>query len=199
MADEQTQDQQTQDTQPAINPDAIKAMVEGAVKTSLEGVLAKARQEQEEAAALKAQQTQVETTTGKDIIGDIVKPHLEVTLKAAKDAETRAMLAADAATFYTDPGNMDAVEYRGKIEEVMTAQLKRGNVISRSDAWRWLRGGELYDEINKKRDASRAKKEEEAKYAMTAGSSVQRPAPNQKPADQMSTQELTDTLRGISF
>jgi hypothetical protein len=198
--DTQTQDgTQTADTKPAFDPDAIKSMVEGAVRTSLEAIAAKAQQEQADAAAVAAQNKPADANKGQDLIGEMIKPHLESTLKAAKDAETRALHAADAAQFYTDPGNAEAVGYRAKIEQVVGDQLKRGNSISRNDAWKWLRGGELYEDIQKRRDDSRKLKEEEAKFATAAGAGAQRGGQQTKPIGTMSTDELGETLRGISF
>ena len=198
MADEHTQDKPAA---PAIDPEALKTMVEGAVKTSLDAVLARAKQEQDELAAVAAATKDGEkkaASAGQDVMGELIRPHLESTLKAAKDAETRALLAADAATFYTDPGMAEALPYRAKIEEVVAVHAKKGVTVGRVDAWKWLRGGELYEDIDKARQTARQKKEEDAKYATAAGAgSVRGGGQQMKPIETQTTDELTKTLEGM--
>ena len=105
----------------------------------------------------------------------------------------------DLAAFYSDPANAEALEHRAKIEEVIAAQAKKGITVGRVDAWKWLRGGELYEPLQKKRDDNRIAKENEAAYAMGAGGGIQHQRQTGKPIDEQTTDELSATLKGVAF
>lgn len=185
---------------PSFDPKAIEAMVQGAVRTSIESLVKEGRDRQaEQDAATAADAARAKTATDAGALGDIFKPALEPAFAMAKNAETRAALAADAVDFYTThSGEPIIAKYRGKIEEVITSQLKRGNLISRKDAWNWLRGGDLYDEISKETLTAHETKLEEARKAAAAGPSVTVPKFT-KPIEQSSTEELGEALRGVTF
>lgn len=171
-------------------------MVQGAVKSSLEQLVkegqAKAMETREAAEAAKAGERVVTP------FDEMVRPALEPALAAAKNAETRAMMAADTVAFLTDPGNVQAIPHRARIAEVIAQQAQKGNFITMKDAWNWLRGGELYDTIVKEQEVGYAAKIEEARKAGTVGAStpVFRAA---KPIDDMNTDELGAALRGVPF
>lgn len=175
-----------------FDPKAIEGMIQGAVKTSIENFVTEARAKQAEA---KAAEEAAARPSGMD---EMFRPHLEPALKAARDAEARAMLAADSAEFYTDPKNVDATEFRPKIEEVVMAQAKRGNLITRKDAWYYLRGGELHETLNTKRAESYAAKIKEAQAAEAAGPSIQVPK-FAKPIESLNTDELGAALKDVRF
>src|SRR3990167_9520062 len=107
--------------EPAVfDPKAVETMIQGAVKTSLESLIkegaARQQQKADDDAAAEAQKTQAANP-----FQSMVEPAIAPALKAAKDAETRANMAADAVAFYTDPGNAEASKYRDKIEDARLA------------------------------------------------------------------------------
>ena len=125
---------------PTFDPKAVEAMVQGAVRSSIEQLVKEGQTRQADIEAAKADEPKPIAPGPFD---EMFKPALEPVVKQAKDAEVRASMALDAVNFYTDPANGGVIKYRGKIEEVVQAQAKRGNLISRQDAWNWLRGGAL--------------------------------------------------------
>ena len=182
---------------PAFDPKAVEALVQGAVKTSIEAMVKEGQAQQAEAVRLKAEADAAKATT-ETPFAEMIRPALEPALKAAKDAETRAAMATDAVAFYTDPSNADAMVHRTRISEVVAQQAQKGNYITLKDAWHWLRGGELHETITKQYEDGYTAKIEEAKKAQTVGAStpVFRPA---KPIDDMNTDELGAALKGIPF
>lgn len=185
---------------PAFDPKAIEQMVQGAVRTSIESLVKEGQTRQAELdATAAAEAAKAKTAADAGALGDIFKPALEPAMAMAKNAEMRAALAADAVDFYTTHANNPTIaKYRGKIEEVLASQLKRGNVISRKDAWNWLRGGELYDELSKESLTAHETKLEEARKAAAAGPSVTIPKFS-KPIEQSTTEELGEALKGVIF
>ena len=181
---------------PAVDPKALEAMVQGAVRSSIESLVKEGQTRQAELDAAKAAEPRVAQPGPFD---EMFKPALEPVLKSVRDAEARANMAADAVNFYTDPGNAEVIAYRGKIEEVVQVQAKKGNIISRQDAWNWLRGGALYDEITKKTLTAHETKLEEARKATAAGAGAPAAVRFTKPIDEMKTDELGDALRGVTF
>ena len=175
----------------------LQEMVQGAVKTSIEGFVKEAQAKRAEAEAAHAAEEAAKRTPGG--MEEMFRPHLEPALKAARDAETRATLAADAAEFYADPKNTVAIEFRPKITEVVQAQAKRGNPITHKDAWNWLRGGELYETLGKRQEETLTAKIEEARKAQTAGPGVGPATRITKPLDDMQTDELGEALKGVRF
>ena len=185
----------------AASEAATKAMIEGAVRTSIESLVKEGQAKQAEAEAAKAAEVARAAEAGKvaaNPFAEMMAPALAPAMQAAKDAETRAMNAADAVAFYTDPTNAQVIKYRGKIEEVIQTQAKRGNLISRQDAWNWLRGGTLYDEISKETLTAHEAKVKAAQEASTVGGGVTMPK-FAKPIEQLNTDELNDALRGVVF
>ena len=187
---------------PAVDPNAIKTMIEGAVKTSLEALIKEGAAHQEtqraeqaaaEAAAEAAKQTAANP------FQTMVEPAVAPALKAARDAEASASAASDAVNFYLDPANAVAAPYRVKIEQVVAAERKQGRSVSRADAWKWLRGGELYDDLHKTALESHDKQIEEARKASAAGQGTQVPLQFKKPLEQLETKELDEALRDIRF
>ena len=178
---------------PVPAPTFDPKLIQDAVRTSIEGFVTEARAKQAEAEAIEAAKVK---PTGMD---EMFRPHLEPALAAARNAEARANLAADAAEFYTDAKNAVAMEFRPKIEETVMAQAKRGNLISRKDAWNWLRGGELYDERGKRSETAHEAKIKAAQEAATAGAGVGPATRITKPLDDMKTDELGEALRGVRF
>lgn len=175
----------------------LVGLVQGAMKSSLEQLVKEGQDKQAELAAAKAAEA-ASVTTAATPFDDILRPALEPAFKAAKNAETRAMMAADTVTFLTDPANAQALPYRARIAEVVAQQALKGNFIPMKDAWNWLRGGELYDSIVKGQEEGYAAKIEEAKKAATVGAStpVFRAT---KPIDDMNTEELGAALKGLPF
>jgi protein subunit release factor B len=108
------------------------------------------------------------------------------------------LLAADAAEFYTSPKNASAVEFRDKIEEVVQAQAKRGNLVNRKDAWAYLRGGDLYETLQTRGAEAQAAKIKEAQAAAAAGPGANTPRFS-KPIDQLNTDELGEALKDMRF
>ena len=181
---------------PAFDPKQIEQMVQGAVRTSIESLVKEGQARQAEAEAEKANAPKAPAP---DAMGDLFKPALEPAFQAAKNAETRAALAADAVDFYTSRINDPAVmKHRDKIEAIVTTQLKRGNLVSRADAWKYLRGGDLYEDLTKEALTTHEQKIKEAQAAAAAGPSVSVPKFS-KPIDQSSTEELGEALKGITF
>ena len=175
---------------------AVEAMVQGAVKSSIEQLV-----KEGQAKAAEARAADAAAKTGERVASpfdEMVRPALEPALAAAKNAETRAAMAADTVAFLTDPANVQAMPHRARITEVVAQQAQKGNLITMKDAWNWLRGGELYDTIVKDQEAGYAAKIEEAKKAATVGAStpVFRAA---KPIDDMNTDELGAALKGVPF
>ena len=184
--------------EPAVfDPKAVETMIQGAVKTSLESLIkegaARQQQKADDDAAAEAQKTQAANP-----FQSMVEPAIAPALKAAKDAETRANMAADAVAFYTDSSNAEASKYRDKIEQVVQAQLKQGIMTSRADAWRWLRGGELYAEVTKGVVDAHTKQIEDARLASAAGPGTTVPV-FKKPMEEHSTEELGTALKGLVF
>ena len=179
---------------------ALKEMVAGAVRTGIDSIVKEAqtkRAEEETARAAEAEAVKARAST--DAMSEIFKPALEPALAASRNAELRATMAADAVDFYTThAADPTILKYRGKIEEVIVAQLKRGNLISRKDAWNWLRGGELYDDLSKETLTAHEAKVKAAQEASTVGTSVTMPTFS-KPFDELETDELGKALRGVSF
>lgn len=198
MADETTNvGAETKEVGQTFDPKAIEAMVQGAVRTSIEQLVKDSQAKQAEVDAESAARKAAEPKT--DPMGDLFKPALEPAMAAARNAETRAALAADAVDFYTaNAANPDVLKHRGKIEKVVTEQLKKGNVISRTDAWSWLRGGELYEELGKERLTAHEQKLKEAREAQAAGPSTTVPKFT-KPIDELKTDELGEVLKGVTF
>ena len=178
---------------------AVEAMVQGAVKSSIEQLVkdgqAKAQEQQAARAADEAAKAGRSAGTPFD---EMLKPALEPAFKAAKDAEMRATMAADTVSFLTDPGNAQAMPHRARIAEVVSQQAQKGNFITMKDAWNWLRGGELYDALSKDHEAGYTAKIEEARKAGTVGAStpVFRAS---KPIDDMNTDELGAALKNVPF
>ena len=188
--------EQTAQTQGGFDPKAVEAMVQGAVKSSIEQLV-----KEGQAKAAEARAAEAATKTGERVASpfdEMVRPALEPALAAAKNAETRAAMAADTVAFLTDPANVQAMPHRARIAEVVAQQAQKGNFITMKDAWNWLRGGELYDTIVKDQEAGYAAKIEEARKAATVGAStpVFRAA---KPIDDMNTDELGAALKGVPF
>lgn len=177
---------------PVIDP----KMIQEAVKNSMGEFVREARARQAEAQAAKdAEDAAKLRPSGLD---EMFRPHLEPALNAARAAEARALLAADSAEFYTNPKMVQAVEFREKIEEVVQAQAKRGNLISRKDAWNWLRGGDLYDTLQTRSAETQAAKIKEAQAATATGPGVTAPKFT-KAIDEMNTDELGAALKDVRF
>ena len=176
-------------------------MVQGAVRSSIEQLVKEGQGKAQEQAAARAAEEAAKMAGGRPAatpFEEMIRPALEPAFKAAKDAETRAAMAADTVAFLTDPANAQAMPYRQRIAEVVAQQAQRGNPTSMKDAWNWLRGGELYDSIVKEQEAGYAAKVEEAKKAATVGAStpVFRAT---KPIDDMNTEELGAALKDLPF
>ena len=179
----------------------LKAMVEGAVKTSISDLIKEGQAKQDALKATEvaeAEAARKRTTEGANPFADLIKPSLEPVLEAAKAAEARAIGAADSVNFYTDPAHAAVIKYRPQIEKFVAEQAKRGNSITRKDAWNWLRGGELYDELSKESLAAHETKVKEAQAAATVGGSIQVPKFS-KPVEQLNTDELGEALKGVPF
>ena len=181
---------------PVFDPKAVEAIVQGAVKTSIEAMVKEGQTRAAELAQAKA--TEDAGKPAPTPFDEMIRPALEPALAAAKNAEARAAMATDTVTFLTDPANAQAMPHRARIAEVVAQQAQKGNYISMKDAWNWLRGGELYETISKDQEAGYVAKIEEAKKAQTVGAStpVFRPA---KPIDDMNTEELGAALKGVPF
>ena len=180
---------------PVFDPKAMEAMVQGAVRSTLDQYVKDA--EAKRAEAVPEPKPATEPVEGGPY-AELFKPALEPVLKSAKSAEVAASMAMDAVNFYQDPENQEALPYRGKIEGVISGQLKKGNVISRADAWNWLQGGELKKDIRAGWETAHAAKLKAANEATAAGpsSSVVKFS---KPMDEMKTDELGDALKGVTF
>jgi len=194
----------TQGAANTVDQKTLEGLVQGAVKSGLEQMVSEAKKAQDDAAAAAAAEEARKKAQGdqSSAVGDWLKPHLQPMDENLKTLDHRTTMAQDAAVFYTDERNKEAFEYRERVEEVVQREAKRGNVISRKDAWNWLRGGELYDTIQKKRDESRVAAEQqkikEAQDAQTAGPSVGS-VRFEKDPEQMSTDELGKALSGVKF
>ncbi len=191
------------DPAPQFDAKAFEAMIQSAVKTGIDGVVKESQATQARAAEEKAAADALAAEKAKrtaDPFHTMIEPALEPALKAAQAAELRANMAADAVGFYTDPANAVTLKYRGKIEEVINAQIKRGNPISRQDAWNWLRGGELYGELGTEAIKAHEAKLEEARKATAAAAGVTAGTVQfKKDPTQMETQELGEALKGVTF
>jgi len=189
----------------AFDPKAMETLVQGAVKSSLDALVKEGQANQARMNAEKGEQDAAAAAAadaakrGQDPFSSVLEPHLAPALKAARDAEQRANMAADAATFYTDPANASVAKYRAKIEDVVQAQAKRGNIITRVDAWNWLRGGELYQPLQEEYIASHTAKLEEARKASAAAGSAPATLQLKKPLMEMETAELGEAIKGMSF
>lgn len=192
------------DVTPDVTPAPVPApaafdpkIIQEAVRTSIEGFVKEAKEQQ---ATKVAEELEAERlrATGNDPMASMFRPHLEPALKAARDAEARALLAADSAEFYTDPKHSDAAEFRPRIEQVVNEQAKRGNLISRKDAWSYLRGGELYEQLQGRHAESTTAKLKAAQEAATAGPGVTQPKFS-KPIEGMSSDELGQALKDVKF
>ena len=196
MADEKAPDTAA----PAFDPKQIEQMVQGAVRTSIESLVKESQAKRaEEDATRTAEAEAAKARASTDAMGEIFKPALEPALAASRSAELRATMAADAVDFYTtNAADPTVLKYRGKIEEVVNTQVKRGNLISRKDAWNWLRGGSLYDELSKETLTAHEAKIKAAQEAATVGPSVTMPKFS-KPIEDLKTDELGEALRGVTF
>ena len=181
---------------PAFDPQALEAMVQGAVKTSIESLVKEGAAKQKELEEAKAAEGQKPAQPGP--FDEMFKPALDPVIKSVREAEARAAMAADSVDFYTNPENATAFKYRSRIEETVTAQARRGNLISRKDAWHWLRGGELHDELNKEGLTAHEVKLQAAREASAAGPSTTVPKFT-KPIAEMKTDELGEALKGVTF
>lgn len=190
---------------PTFDAKAMQTMVEGAVKSSIESLVKEGQEAQrvraeaktaEDAAAAAAADA---AKRGADPFSSVIEPHLAPALQAARAAEQRANLAADSVMFYTDAANADAMPYRAKIEDVVQTQLKRGNQITRLDAWNWLRGGELYKPLQEAYVTQHTAKLEEARKATAAAGSTPATVQFKKDPFEMETKELGEALKGVSF
>ena len=183
-----------------FDPKVVEAMVQGAVKSSIEQLVKEGQAKAQEQAQARAAEEAARTagTRTPSPFEEMVQPALAPALRAAKDAETRALMASDTVAFLTDPANAQAMPHRARISEVVAQQAQKGNLITMKDAWNWLRGGELYDTIVKDQEAGYAAKIEEAKKAATVGAStpVFRAT---KPIDDMNMEELGAALKGVPF
>ena len=180
----------------AADAASLKAAVEGAVKNTIETLAKEGAAKQAEAEAQRAADAAAQPKPG--AFDDLFKPALEPVLKRGGDAEARAAIAEDAVQFYTDPANAAVFKYRAMIEQVVKDQQKRGYVVTRKDAWAWLRGGELYDELTGEVRTAHETKLEEARKASTAGPGVTVPK-FAKPIDELKTDELGEALKGVTF
>ena len=183
------------DAKAAADTAALKTAVEGAVRSSIEALTKESLAKQAEIDAAKAAEGKEPKPGAFD---DMFRPSLEPAIKAGKDAEVAAAMAEDAVAFYTDPANASVLRHRTRIEQTVKDQRKRGNLISRKDAWNWLRGGDLYDELSKESLTAHEAKLEEARKAQTAGAGVTVPKFS-KPFEQMETEELGKALGGVTF
>ena len=186
---------------PPVDPAAIEKMVQGAVRSSIEAMVKEGQARQAEAETAKAAEDaagQAGKAAATNPFAEMVQPILEPTTKAVRDLETRTALATDAVAFYTDPANATAHKYRAQIEKIVTDQQKRGNLVARSDAWKYLRGGDLYDELGKESLTAHEQKIKEAQAASAAGPSTTVPKFS-KPIDDMNTEELGTALKGVAF
>ena len=181
----------------AASEAATKSMVEGAVRSTIESLVKEGQARQAEVDAAKVAEAET-AKAGAHPFADMVGPALEPAMKTARDAEAQARNATDAVAFYTDPTAGGLLKYRARIEQVVAEQAKRGNVISRKDAWNWLRGGELYDELSKESLALHEAKVKEAQAAATVGGGIQVPKFS-KPVEQLNTDELGEALKGVAF
>lgn len=175
---------------------AMEAMVQGAVRTSIEALMKEGAEKAEAAKTEEARRAA--EAAGSGVLNEAFRPALEPALKAAKDAELRAAHAADSVEFYTNPENQPAFKYRAKIEQIVGEQAKRGNQVSRADAWKYLRGGELYGELSKEAEVGYAAKIEEARKATAAGPSTSVPKFS-KPVEELTTEELGTAMKGLVF
>lgn len=191
MADEVKTDVKTE-VAPAFDP----AIVQQAVKASMEQFIKDAQARQAEANEAKAAEEAAKARPGG--FDEMFKPQLEPALQAAKAAEHRSIMATDAVEFYTNPKFAEAATYREKVEALVQDQAKRGNIVSRKDAWSYLRGGELYDTIQAKGDEARAAKIKAAQEAEAAGPGVTAPK-FAKPMGELTTDELGAALKDMRF
>lgn len=181
----------------AVDTSAIMTQVAEAIKAGLTDLgkqATDAKTAQDAAAVAETQRGTINPA-----FAEMLRPVLEPTIRAAGDAVAQAQQAQDAMMFYTGGANPEALQYRDKIEDVVQTQLKKGNVVSRKDAWNWLRGGELYDTLQKSRDTSRVEKEAEASRAAAVGAGSPRQINLSKPIDSMNSSELGEALKGVSF
>ena len=100
---------------------AMEAMVQGAVRSTLDQYVKDAEAKRAEEPAPKPATEPAEGGP----YAELFKPALEPVLKSAKSAEVAASMAMDAVNFYQDPENQEALPYRGKIEGVISGQLKK--------------------------------------------------------------------------
>jgi len=195
MAESNAEPQQDS-TSPAPQQAALADMVQGAIKQGLENLAKEVQAHQAKQAQSGEEPPKPEPKP--DSIQEWLRPALEPTEKAVKQIEQRAAMVQDSVGFYTDAKNQDAFEFRDKIEDVVTNQARQGNIISRKDAWNWLRGGELYDTLQKRSLDATTLKMKEAQDAQTVGPSLQALKLAKSP-EQMTSDELGSALKGISF
>ena len=199
MADETPEQIAAADVAAKAADTRMQEMVQGAMKASLDQLVKEGQAKAREVAAATAADEAAKVAGGQRTpFDDMLQPALAPAFKAAKDAENRAMMAADTVAFLTDPANAQAMPHRQRIAEVVAQQAQKGNLISMKDAWNWLRGGELYDSIVKEQETGYAAKIAEAQKAATVGGStpVFRAT---KPIDDMNTEELGAALKGVTF
>ena len=173
---------------PAVVQEAVKASMEQFVKDA-QARQADAKAQEDADAAAKARPAGFE---------EMFRPHLDPAIQAAKAAEHRSIMATDAVEFYTNPKYAEATTYRDKVETLVQEQAKKGNIVSRKDAWSYLRGGELYDTIQAKNDESRAAKIKAAQEAEVAGPGIATPK-FAKPIHELTTDELGAALKDVRF
>ena len=181
----------------AVDTTQIMSQVAEAIKAGLTDLgkqATEAKTAQEAAAAAETQRGTINPA-----FAEMLRPVLEPTIRAAGDAVAQAAQAQDAMMFYMDSKNAEAMTYRDKIEDVVQTQLKKGNVVNRKDAWNWLRGGELYETLQKGRDTVRVEKEAEASRAAAVGAGSPRQINLSKPIEGMNSSELGEALKGVSF
>ena len=177
---------------PAFDP----ALVQQAVKASMGEFVKEAQARQAEAKA--AEDAEAASRARPAGFEEMFKPHLDPISQVAKAAEHRAIMATDAVEFYTNPKFAEAATYREKVESLVQEQAKKGNIVSRKDAWAYLRGGELYDTIQAKTDETRAAKIKLAQEAEVAGPGVTAPK-FAKPITELTTDELGAALKDVRF
>jgi hypothetical protein len=130
-----------------------------------------------------------------DPLRDVLAPYLA---PIAQFLNLKAELAADAAVFY--PNRPEAAPFRQRIEEVVMDQANRGRPITREQAWSYLRGSELFDQLLEKTMKERQDAASRARNNTMLGPGLTRsPGQPMKSAIDATDEELENALKNVPF
>mgnify|MGYP001561891818 FL=1 len=174
MPDDVKDQKDVKDATPAVDVEKLQAGVTQGIKDAMKAIGEELKTAQEATLTKDAEVEPGKVTPGADFLGDAINKAIQPHLKGLQDNARAGQMAQDAAIFYSDPANSEAFEHRKEIEALVASEGKRGQIVTREIAWKYLRGGDLFETVTAKRNAAAKQREEEARFAHTAGPGVSR-------------------------